>query len=116
MKKTLFLLSLAGSLALPAATYADQPVTKSKKTAKPVVAQAKATHAAPAKQKTIFYITDAPRTGSAIPMVYRQYDGRIDSASNAAVYGQTDLQRTGNLDVATELSQLDTSISLGGHR
>ena len=67
-------------------------------------------------KRVIYYITDTARTGSSIPMVYRRYAGHLDSASNAAVYGQSDIQRTGALDVGTALYKLDTSFSGGGRR
>ena len=108
MKKTLLLLSLAGSLALPAVTHADPIATKTKNPLKTAVVQ----HAK-APMHIVYYITSTPRTGSAIPMVYRGYNGRIDSASNAAVYGLSDIEQTGALDVGTALSRLDSSISLG---
>ena len=111
MKKSLFLLSMVGGLVLPAVCHADVPTTKAKTARKAPARHAAAVQAAPARQHVIYYITTTARTGSNIPMTYRKYDGRIDSASNAAVYGQSDLQRTGALDVGTELYQLDTAIS-----
>ena len=115
MKKTLLLLSLAGSFALPAITHADTPEAKGKK-ADAAKRHVVAVQAAPARPRVIFYITSTPRTGSNIPMVYRRYDQRIDSASNAAVYGLSSLESTGVLDVGTALSKLDSSITLGRGR
>ena len=107
MKKTLLLLALAGCVALPAVTHADTLATKSKKTTK----TAAVVPARAASNQIIYYLTPTPRTGSNIPMVYRRYGGRIDSASNAAVYGQSELAKTGSLDVGTTLYKLDPSIS-----
>ena len=109
MKKTLLLLSLTCGFVLPAITHADTPITKNDKvTIRPLVAT-KHVHD---PKKVIYYITDTARTGSAIPMVYRYYNGRIDSACAAAVYGQRDINRTGAIDVATELTKFDPSFSI----
>ncbi len=116
MKKSLFLLAMVGGLVLPAVSHADLPTTKAKTAGKAPVRHAAAVQAAPVHQHEVYYLTNTARTGSNIPMVYRKYNGRIDSASNAAVYGQTDLQRTGALDVATELYQLDPAFTSRGRR
>ena len=111
MKRTFLLLTLACCPVLPALVHADTPTAKSK----PAKHDAAAAQPAPAKQHETSYIMKSPATGSHIPMVWRQYDGRIDSASSSAVYGQTQLNRTGALDVSSELYMLDPSISIG-HR
>ena len=118
MKKHFLLLAAACCLALPAGTRADDYGTLSKKNSIPLAKAAKAAAVINAKKRPqqIYYITNQPRTGSLIPMVYRQYNkGRLDSASNAAVYGQESLRYTGSEDVGGALTLLDPSISLHGH-
>ena len=112
MKKTLLFLSAAGCLVLPAFSHADAPAVKGKKASRAAVAPA----AVAKREHVIYYITSASRTGSQIPMVYRGYGGRIDSASNAAVYGQSTIESTGALDVGTALTRLDSSITTGRGR
>ena len=112
MKKTLLLLSLAGCIALPTITRADSPSTKNAKiTRTTATAPAK-----PSSNKVIYYITQETRTGSNIPTVYRRYNGRIDSASSPAVYGQDAINATGQLDVGAVLNRLDPGVSVRGHR
>ena len=112
MKKSLLFLSSIGCLMLPVITHADTPTAQIKKVDKPGATAAVA-KPAPSQDRVIYYVTAEPRTGSQIPMLYRRYNGRIDSASNAAVYGSTDIQNTGTIDLATALSKLDSSISIG---
>ena len=102
---------MAGCLVLPAVSHADTPTVKSKKVDLYTAVKANA-----AKHHVIYYIMPSPRTGSNIPMVYRSYNGRLDSASSAAVYGQSEIGRTGALDVGTALYQLDPSFSVRGGR
>ena len=118
MKKHFLLLAAACCLALPAGMRADDYGTLSKKNSIPLAKAAKAAAVINAKKRPqqICYITNQPRTGSLIPMVYRQYNkGRLDAASNAAVYGQESLRFTGSDDVAGALVLFDPSISLRGH-
>ena len=109
MKKT-FLLFVAGCLTLPVLAHAEDSNRKSHRKITREVAQAHP------RQKMIYYMTSAPRTGSMIPMVYRQYDGRIDSASNAAVYGGSNIQTSGTQDVGATLARFDPSITFSGRR
>ena len=111
MKKTLFLLSAAGCLVLPALSHADSIGIDNGKKSTHKIAVPDRIVQAPNSRRVICYITDTPRTGSQIPMVYRRYNGRLDSASNAAVYGQSAIDATGTLDVGTALSKLDPSIT-----
>lgn len=103
MKNTLLLIA-AGCLALPAFTHAETPERRSEHKITPELAQSHP------RKKIIYYVTNSPRTGSLIPMIYRQYEGRIDSASNAAVYGGNAIQTTGTVDVASTLARFDSSI------
>ncbi len=119
MKNTLLLLSAVCCLTLPAAVRADD-VNSGPPSVKTATARAKAGKAAArasAKgQKIIYYITTQPRTGSNIPMTYRQYGGRIDSACSPAVYGSTAIRSTGAEDTAGVLYRLDPNISVGRGR
>ena len=114
MKKTFLFLSLAVSLVLPAVTHSDSPDAFNHQGGKVTVRQVAPVKRAPSDNKVVYYITDTPRTGSAIPMVYRRYGGRLDSASAAAVYGQSDINRTGAIDVSAELVKLDPSFTSRG--
>lgn len=116
MKKNLFLLLAVGSLALSATSYADSIGTDNGKKSTHKIAVPDRIVQPQNSRKVIYYITPSPRTGSLIPMVYRRYNNRIDSASNAAVYGQSSIESTGALDVGTALTKLDSSISFGGRR
>ena len=111
MKQKLIFLLFATGLLMPAVTYGDTPVVKGKSAAKK--SKVVATQAAPAPQHETYYIMSRPMTGSNIPMVYRRYNGRIDSAASPAVYGQSDLNRSGQLDVASELLMLDPAFTAG---
>lgn len=103
MKKNLVLLVAVGSAVLPAITRADIPAAKSKTTK-------------PDPKRMYYYISKEARTGSNIPMVQRVYGGYVDNAANPAVYGATQIQRTGALDAGTALYKLDPSITLRGGR
>ena len=116
MKKILLVLSAAGCLVLPAITHADTYAASPKKAAKASPASVATAKAEPDPNRLICYITPTPCTGSLIPMVYRRYNGRVDSASNAAVYGSSRITSTGALDVAAVLTKLDSSISMGSGR
>ena len=115
MKKTLLFLSAAGCLLLPNITRADSATMSGTTTRNNLSAVVNAKSAA-SPGRVIYYITSETHTGSLIPMVYRSYGGRVDSASNAAVYGSTAVRSTGSLDVATALVMLDPSINTGRHR
>ena len=119
MKTTLLFVALAGGLLLPAITHADPPASpaKTKKTVKAAVtgraADLKAAHA---KEDPKNYVLAAPVTGSHIPSVWHSYGGHVLSASDLRVYNQNDLDRAGQLDVASELSFVDPSITFGHGR
>ena len=110
MKKSILLLAAAGCLVLPVITHADTPATKKEK------ARQNAMTTAPVRNRVIYYISTEPATGSQIPMVRRSYNGYIDSAASPAVYGSTQIQQTGQLDVGSALYRLDPSISLSRGR
>ena len=114
MKKALSLLSAAGCLLLPAITHADPAPMSGTKPSNNLFAVVNAKAAASPK-RVVYYITTETHTGSLIPMVYRSYGGRVDSASNAAVYGSSAIRSTGSLDVGSALTMLDPSIT-GRHR
>jgi hypothetical protein len=112
MKNTLLLVTIATSFLLPAVIHADPPASKTKRTNKAAAdTKAVVTKPAAAKPQETDYITKTTATGSHIPTVWRAYNGRVDSPSNLRVYGENDLNRAGQLDVATELSMVDPSIS-----
>jgi hypothetical protein len=108
MKTTLLLATLATGFLLPAITHADAPATKTKRINNAIVMKPAAT-----KQPETYYISKTAATGSHIPTVFRAYEGRMDTPSNLRVYSQKDLNRSGELDVASELSLVDTSITTG---
>ena len=114
MKNKLFAVALAGCCFLPVITQADPPPSKpSRKTVKAAAAaKTAAVKADAAKQQEVDYISRTPATGSHIPAVWRSYDGHMVNASNLKVYNQNDLNRAGQLDVASELSLVDPSIQL----
>jgi hypothetical protein len=113
MKNTLLLVSLtlASGILLPAVIHADSPVPKTKRTNKVAASSPAAAKAAADKQHETTYIAKTAATGSHIPTVWRSYDGRMDTPSNLRVYSQNDLSRSGELDVAAELTLTDPSIT-----
>lgn len=111
MKKLFFLLSLTTCLTLPALSQAQtQGVAEGRSVNSKIVGRDHALRSVP-RHQVIYYITSTARTGSLIPMVYRRYDNRLDSASNAAVYGSQAIEATGTLDVSTALYKLDPSFT-----
>jgi hypothetical protein len=108
MKNTLLLASLAVGFVLPVVVHADAPASKTKNNDKVVAATMKP---AAAKLHETDYISKQVATGSHIPTVWRSYNGHLDNPSNLRVYKASDLDRAGQLDVASELSLVDTSIS-----
>lgn len=111
MKTSLLLLVAAGSIVLPALTHAEPVAAKKAARNQSVAAPAVPK---PDPDRLIYYINTEPATGSHIPRVSRVYHGRIDSASSPAIYGLTQIQQTGQLDVGSSLIRLDPSITLGG--
>jgi hypothetical protein len=112
MKNTLLLVTLATGCLLPAVTHADAPASKTKRTTTVVAAKPAA-----ATQHETVYIAKTYATGSHIPTVWRAYDGRMDTPSNLRVYAESDLNRAGQLDVASQLTMVDPGISLSrGYR
>jgi hypothetical protein len=117
MKTTLLLVTLTGSFLLPAMLHADPPAAKTKRSDKAAPApNAAVTKAPAAKARETDYIAKAPVTGSHIPTVWRSYNGRLDSPADLRVYSRNDLDRAGQLDVSSELSLVDPSISMGRGR
>lgn len=111
MKKLFFLLPITGCLTFASLCPAQtQGVAEGRSVNSKIVGRDHALRAAPRRQ-VIYYITSSARTGSLIPMVYRRYDNRLDSASNAAVYGSQAIEATGTLDVSTALYKLDSSFT-----
>ena len=111
MKKLFFLLSLTTCLTLPALSQAQtQGVAEGRSVNSKIAGRDHALRAVP-RHQVIYYITTSARTGSRIPMVYRRYDNRLDSASNAAVYGSQAIEATGTLDVSTALYKLNSSFT-----
>ncbi len=116
MKNTLILLGMVACVVVPLSAHADPEsfrtgdnLTRANtKTAKSTAAA----HAKPARQ--VIYITNKSVTGSHLPLVVGHYNGRYDSMSPVAVYGRPDLDRTGQLNVQSELYQLDPAISSVG--
>ncbi len=112
MKKTFLLLSAVGCLVLPTVSHADSTgIGNAKKGTLNKIDVPDRIVQAHNSRTVICYITSTPRTGSMIPMVYRRYNGRIDSASNASVYGSSSIDATGALDVSTVLYKLEPSIT-----
>ena len=115
MKNLLLFLSVVGCL-VPAFSHADVPLAKSKRASHTVAKPVVVAKPAPKRDRIVYYITNETRVGSLIPMVYRSYGGRIDSASSPAVYGTTAIAETGTLDVGTALYKLDPSFTVGRGR
>ena len=119
MKTTLWFVALASGLLLPAVTHADPSASpgKTKKTVKTAtVSRAADTKAAAAKENPKDFILAAPVTGSHIPAVWHSYGGHVMSSSDLRVYNENDLNRAGQLDVASELTFVDPSLRLGRGR
>ena len=66
---------------------------------------------APKTKREVHYITSVQSTGSHLPIVVSRYEGQYRSHSPISVYGKQDLDRTGQLSVAGELSQRDPAIT-----
>ena len=112
MKITLLLVTLATGFLVPAVTHADAPASKSKR-----VTTVAAVKPAAATQRETVYIGKTYATGSHIPTVWRGYNGRMETPSNLRVYGESDLNRAGQIDVASQLTMVDPGISLSrGYR
>ena len=101
MKKTIVLLAVAGLLGSIARADSFDVKTASAPVKKAV---AKRPH-------QVTYITNVPVTGSHLPLVVTRYGNSLHANSSLAVYGQPQLDQTGQLNVGAEISQREPAIS-----
>ena len=115
MKKTLALVGITACSFIAQSGWATPYDTNSR----PVeLAKTKAKQAAVARapKRAVYYITSVGATGSHLPLVVCRYKGEYYSQSPTTVYGQPQLDRTGQLTVVGELYQRDPAVSSAGVR